>query len=81
MLRILVIYYIFVANLNFNKMNKSKTIKIGDKEVSLTKDGFPNLRQLTKVQRAIINEVKEKEKQKEIEEQKKAIYKALGISI
>ena len=60
-------------------MSTKKTIKIGDKEVSLTNDGFPNKRQLNKIQRQVVDEIREKKKNLEIEKQKAEIYKALGV--
>ena len=57
------------------------TIRIGGKDIDLTKDGFPNKRQLTKPQRIIVDEIREDRKNQEIEQQRAEIYKALGVII
>jgi hypothetical protein len=53
----------------------------GGKEIDLTKDGFPNKRQLNKVQRRVIDEIKEARNNEEIEQQKREIYRVLGVEI
>lgn len=60
-------------------MSEQKHIVLGGKEISLTKEGFPNKRQLNKAQREIVDELREKNKQKKLEEQKEEILKALGL--
>ncbi len=56
----------------------SNTIKIGGREVSLTKKGLPNLRQLSKEERAIVSEILEKKDKQRLEQKKNDIIKALG---
>lgn len=60
-------------------MTDKKHIMLGGKKISLTKEGFPNKRQLNKAQREIVDELRERNKQKKLEEQKQEIYKALGL--
>ena len=55
------------------------TIRIGEKEISLTKDGFPNKRQLKLHQRKVIDEIREARKNEEIEQQIQEIYRILGV--
>ena len=50
-------------------MSTKKTIKIGGKDISLTKDGFPNKRELTKFQREIVDKIRKEKKEQEIEKQ------------
>ena len=54
------------------------TIKIGGREVSLTKKGLPNLRQLTREERIIVSEILEKKDQQRLEQKRNDIIKALG---
>ena len=54
------------------------TIKIGGREVSLTKKGLPNLRQLSKEERKIVVEILEKKDRNRLEEKKNDIIKALS---
>jgi DNA-binding MarR family transcriptional regulator len=56
----------------------SNTVKFGGREVSLTKKGFPNLRQLTKEERIIVNEILESQSKQKLEEKRKEIIKALS---
>ncbi len=56
----------------------SNTIKIGGREVSLTKKGLPNLRQLSKEERAIVSEILEKKDKQRLEQKKNDIIKALS---
>jgi hypothetical protein len=56
-----------------------KTLSIGGREVSLTKKGLPNLRELTKVERTIVAEILEKKDKQKLEEKRKEIYKAFGL--
>jgi hypothetical protein len=54
------------------------TIKIGEREVSLTKKGLPNLRQLSKEERKIVSEILEKKDQQRLEQKRNDIIKALS---
>ncbi len=54
------------------------TIKIGGREVSLTKKGLPNLRQLSKEERKIVSEILEKKDQQRLEQKRNDIIKALS---
>jgi hypothetical protein len=54
------------------------TIKIGGREVSLTKKGLPNLRQLSKEERVIVSEILQKKDQNRLEEKRNDIIKALS---
>ncbi len=56
----------------------SNTIKFGGREVSLTKKGLPNLRQLTKEEKMIVNEILESKSKQKLEEKRKEIIKALS---
>jgi hypothetical protein len=60
-------------------MSKQKSIVLGGKEISFTKEGFPNKRQLNKAQRQIVDELREKHQQDELEKQKAKILEALGL--
>ena len=62
-------------------MKKQLAENSGGKEIDLTKDGFPNKRQLNKVQRRVIDEIKEARNNEEIEQQKREIYRVLGVEI
>jgi hypothetical protein len=46
---------------------KKKTIRIGEKDVELTKKGLPNLRQLSGVARQVVKEYAEKQKKEKKE--------------
>jgi hypothetical protein len=54
------------------------TIKIGGREVSITKKGLPNLRQLSKEEREIVKEILEKNNKLRLEEKRNEIMKALS---
>lgn len=54
-------------------------LKIGGREVSITKKGLPNLRELTKEEREIVREILEKKNQQKLEEKRKEILKALSL--
>jgi hypothetical protein len=62
-------------------MEKKATqkLKIGGREVSITKKGLPNLRELTKEEREIVREILEKKNQQKLEEKRKEILKALSL--
>jgi len=55
----------------------SSTI-IGGREISLTKKGLPNLRQLKKEERVIVMEILEKKDQQRLEQKREEIIKALS---
>lgn len=57
----------------------NQKLKIGGREVSITKKGLPNLRELTKDEREIVREILEKKNQQKLEEKRKEILKALGL--
>lgn len=55
-----------------------ETIMVGAKIIDLTKDGFPNKRQLPKELRPLIDDIRKENKDKTLEEQKAAILKAFA---
>ena len=69
--------FIFLKKNNINNFIMG-TIKIGGREVSLTKKGLPNLRQLSKEERAIVTEILQKKDQQRLEQKRSDIIKALG---
>jgi hypothetical protein len=69
--------FIFLKKNNINNFIMS-TIKIGGREVSLTKKGLPNLRQLSKEERVIVSEILQKKDQNRLEEKRNDIIKALS---
>jgi hypothetical protein len=54
------------------------TIKIGDREVSLTKKGLPNLRQLSNEDRIVVKEILANNAALRLEERRNEIVKALN---
>jgi len=58
-------------------MSIKETITIGDKEISLTKDGYPNKRQLSKPLRKMIDEMREKDENHDLAKLKKEIIEAI----
>jgi hypothetical protein len=54
------------------------TIKIGDREVSLTKKGLPNLRQLSNEDRIVVKEILANNAALRLEERRNEIVKALS---
>ena len=69
--------FIFLKKYNINNFIMG-TIKIGGREVSLTKKGLPNLRQLSKEERVIVSEILQKKDQNRLEEKRNDIIKALS---
>ncbi len=69
--------FIFLKKNNINNFIMG-TIKIGGREVSLTKKGLPNLRQLSKEERVIVSEILQKKDQNRLEEKRNDIIKALS---
>jgi len=57
---------------------EQEKMKIGDRLVSVTKKGLPNKRELTKDERAIIDEIQKSLKAEKLEEIRMQILKALS---
>jgi hypothetical protein len=57
---------------------EQEKMKVGNRLVSVTKKGFPNKRELTKDERAIVDEITKDQKEEELDKIRRQIREALS---